>query len=115
MIGAIAIGLAVWGLNLFNLRLAGRLLEPLPTAILLLGIIFFHIPNCEALYIRAHKRDPIFPLSVTSNLLLGISIWWLGRHYGPLGAAAAYLSIVAAIILPWQSLIWWQIRKDHDS
>jgi O-antigen/teichoic acid export membrane protein len=111
--GALALGLAVWGLYASPLRLAHRLLEPFPTALLLLGILCYHVPNCQALYIRAHKRDPLFPLSVAASLLIGLSVWWFGSRHGPTGAATAYLVIVAGFVLPWQSWIWYQCRRSH--
>jgi hypothetical protein len=113
VVGALALGLAVWGLDQTQTRLANRFLEPLPSALLFLGVALYHIPNCQAFYIRAHKRDPLFPLSVTASVILGVSIWWFGSRYGPLGAATAYVSVVALIVVPWQTFIWWQCRKTH--
>jgi hypothetical protein len=111
--GALAVGFAVWGLHWKGISLASRFLDPMPTALLLLGITLYHIPHCQAFYIRAHKRDPLFPLSMTVSALLGVSIWWIGSRYGPLGAAASYLLIVAIVVVPWQTAIWWQCFKTH--
>jgi O-antigen/teichoic acid export membrane protein len=111
--GCLALGIAVWGAYWTQFRLASRFLEPMPTAMFLLAIAFYHIPNCQALYIRAHKRDPLFPLSVATSIIMGASVWWFGSRYGPTGAAAAYLSVVVGLVFPWQSFIWWQCRKTH--
>lgn len=111
--GGLALGSVIWGLHVTQFRLAHRFLEPLPTALLLLGIVFYHFPNCQALYIRAHKRDPLFPLSVVTSVTMGLSVWWFGSRFGPLAAAAAYLSVVVGIVFPWQTRIWWECRKTH--
>jgi O-antigen/teichoic acid export membrane protein len=108
--GAALLWLAVWGLYYFDIRLATRMLAPLPTALFLLAIVLFHFPNCQALYIRAHKRELLLPTSVVSSVLIGGSAWWFGKHYGPLGAACGYLCVVAFVILPWQTRIWWRCR-----
>lgn len=112
-LGALLIGGGVWFLHWTEFRLAPRFLGPLPTALLLAAIVAYHIPNCQALYIRAHKRDPLFPLSVTSSIVMGLSVWYCGRHYGPLGAASAYLTVVVCLVLPWQTVIWWKCRREH--
>jgi hypothetical protein len=109
--GAAALGLVVWGLYVCEFRLARRLLEPLPTALFLLAIVCYHFPNCQAFYLRAHKRDPLFMLSVVTSLLIGCGVWWFGGRYGPTGAASAYLAIVVCVVFPWQTAIWWQYRR----
>jgi O-antigen/teichoic acid export membrane protein len=112
-LGAVGLVLCVWALSAVDFWLAHRLLAPLPTALLLLAIVVYHFPQCQAFYIRAHKREPLFVLSIISSVLIGGGVWWWGRQYGPLGASTAYLAIVACIILPWQSLIWWSYRASH--
>jgi hypothetical protein len=111
--GAAALGLAVWGLHVCGFRLARRLLEPLPTALFLLAIVCYHIPNCQAFYLRSHKRDPLFVVSVVASLSIGGGVWWFGSRSGPAGAAWAYLAIVACVIFPWQTAIWWRCRRLH--
>lgn len=113
LLGGGAIWSLVWGLHWSQLKLANRLLDPLPTALLLLAIACYHVPHCQALYIRAHKRDPLFVLSIVASILLGLSVWWFGSRVGPLGATAAYLTVVAIIVLPAQTFIWWNCRKTH--
>jgi hypothetical protein len=110
---ATALGLVVWALYFGEFRLAHRLLAPLPSALFLLAIVGYHFPNCQAFYIRAHKRDPLFVLGVAASLLIGGGVWWFGSRSGPAGAAWAYLAIVACVVFPWQTVIWWQCRKTH--
>jgi O-antigen/teichoic acid export membrane protein len=109
--GAALLWLAVCGLYYFDIRLATRMLAPLPTALFLLAIVVYHFPNCQALYIRAHKRELLLPVSVVSSVLIGGSVWWLGSQYGPVGAACGYLCIVALVVFPWQTRIWWRCQN----
>ncbi len=92
--------------------LAGRLLGPLPTAVLLGGIILFHVPQCQALYLRAHKRDPLLLLSTLSNTGIGLSILLLGGRFGPIGAAWGYLAVIGLFTLPATTWIWQRCRRE---
>jgi len=80
----------------------------------LLAIVCYHLPNCQAFYLRAHKREPLFLLGVVASLLIGAGVWWFGSRHGPTGAAWAYLAIVVCVVFPWQTLIWWQCRREHE-
>ena len=112
---ATALGFVVWGLYVCEFRLAHRLLGPFPTALFLLAIVCYHVPTCQAFYLRAHKRDPLFAVSVVASLLVGAGVWWFGSRHGPTGAAWAYLAIVACVVSPWQTMIWWQTRRRHPA
>jgi len=106
----------VYSLNIFHLSLAQRLLAPLPTGLLLLGGILFHVSQCESVYLRAHKREVLMVLSVTSSLLIGGLVWWLGSQLGPTAAAAAYFFVAACYVIPFQTLLWFRFRtKWHES
>jgi hypothetical protein len=106
----------VYSLNVFHLPLAQRLLAPLPTGLLLLGVILFHVSQCESVYLRAHKREVLMLLSVTSSLLLGSLVWWLGSHLGPTAAASSYLFVAACYVIPFQTIAWFHLRtKWHES
>jgi len=109
-----------WGilytLNIFQLPFAQRLLAPLPAGLLLLGVILFHVSQCESVYLRAHKREVLMVLSVTSSLLIGALVWWLGGQLGPTAAAASYFVVAACFVIPFQTLIWIRCRtKWHES
>lgn len=105
----------VYTLNVFHLPLAQRLLAPLPTGLLLLGGILFHVSQCESIYLRAHKREVLMLLSVTSSLLIGALVWWLGSQLGPTAAASAYFGVATCYVIPLQTLIWFRCRtKWHE-
>jgi len=112
-LGAGGLLAAIYGLNLIEFRLAARLLDLLPTALFLAAILLSQVLHCQAFYIRAHRREPLMLVNVVSCSLVGISTWWFGWHYGPVGAAMAYLAIIACVTFPWHSMIWHQYWKNH--
>jgi hypothetical protein len=111
--GAVAAWLGVWTLGYLQPSFASRLLDPFTTALLLLAVVLYHFPQCQAFYIRAHKKELLMPISITSSILIGLSVWWFGKEHGPTGAAAAYLVIVGLVIVPWQTRIWARCRHEH--
>lgn len=96
----------------FAEQLASRLLPPLPTGILAAAVILFQIAACQGIYIRAHKKDPLLPITVVSYSLAGLLIWLLGKEYGPLGAAAGYLGVIGALYVPVHTAIWLYCRRE---
>jgi hypothetical protein len=113
-IGAVAIGAAIVGLNLMDFNIAKRLLPPIPACMFLLSTIILHIGLCETAYLRAHKREPIVGLMVFLGTSVAVSVWTLGGRFGPLGAAASYLSIIVLSTI-WWTKIWVTCRKEWHS
>lgn len=113
-VGAGAIWLLVYGLNFFQVPLAERLLSPLPTGLFLLAAVLFQAAQCQTVYLRAHKQEPIMVMSVVTSLLIGLLVWLLGSRFGPLGAAAGYLGTVLLIVI-WETTIWVRCRATWRS
>lgn len=109
--GSIALWGLVYGINLLELKIASRLLPPLPMAILLLAVTAFQIPHCMDAYIRSHKRDPLLPIYITGNLVIGFLVWFLGMYYGPTGASLGYLCGVIMVFFPGMTFVWRQSRR----
>jgi hypothetical protein len=114
ILGAAAIWFGTWLLGYLDIWLASRLLDPLTTGLFLLAVVLYHFPQCQTFYIRAHKRELLLGMSTISATLIGLSVWWFGKTYGPTGAAAAYLVVIAFVILPWETTIWLRCRKEHQ-
>ncbi len=113
-LGAVAIWLLVFGLNYFEFSLAKRLLPPLPTALFLLATIIYTITGPMAIYMRAHKKEPLLFINILLGILVGLSTWLLGKHYSVLGMAAGYLAIYA-MTFPMIVFVWRRYRiKWHD-
>jgi len=108
---ALGIWLAIYGLNYIQNPMAQRLLPPLPTGVFFLSAIIFHVPSCLAAYLRAHKREPFMGLSVATAVTASLTIWLFGSHFGPLGAAAAFLACVSFILVPFGIIIFIRCRK----
>jgi hypothetical protein len=108
-------GAAFWGVvSLLHVHvppLAERLLPPMPTAVFLLAVVLLQIANCQTLYIRAHKRDPLLLANVVSSTAIGLLVWLLGQGPpGALGAATGYLAVVALFTVPCWTVIWARCR-----
>lgn len=114
--GAVSFWFFIYLIDIFDVGFSERLLKPLPTAFLLLAAILMHISYCQSAYLRAHKRDPIVIMSVTSSLAIGVLVWFLGKNFGPTGATAGYLFVAACYIIPYETFIWFRCRKQwHKS
>ncbi len=100
---------AVWLLQRFHVKLAERMLSPLPTALLLLSAVLVHVSSCQIAYLRAHKREAVLAPNVSMGILNGLLVWQLGRRFGPLGAASACL-IQTLIGTIWVTAIWTRCR-----
>jgi O-antigen/teichoic acid export membrane protein len=111
-LGALAAELLVGVLYAGQYRLAHRLLPPLPTGIFLLAILLYQLPQCQHIYLRAHKREPLLVATIIASLSIGLLVWTLGVPYGPTGAACGYLAVVALFILPCKTYLWWRCRRE---
>jgi O-antigen/teichoic acid export membrane protein len=113
---ALAAALTLWAgvyvLHAGQFPLAARVLTPLPTALFLLGGVATASGYCLTAYLRAHVREPLALLSLVTSALMGALAWYLGRRFGPLGAAATYVAIAGGIALPWEILIWRRSRVE---
>lgn len=102
--------LTIYGLNRLELPLSGRLLPLLPTGLLLVASTVAHITQCQAAYLRAHKREPLVTAGVVSSLAVGALVWGLGSRFGAPGAAAAYLLVTCLLTVPWITGVWARCR-----
>jgi len=99
ILGAFAVFLCIVGLNYAKIRLAQRLLAPLPLAILLAATGINIVVFAEALYLRAHKQEKFLLNSIFTGLFVGLSTYFLGKHYGAEGMVIGYLAVVVCVSL----------------
>jgi hypothetical protein len=72
-------------------QLAQRML-PLPLlAVLMFAIFLNHLLYSEALYLRAHKREPLLVLSMAIALMCCASTLIAGRRWGATGVTVGYV------------------------
>ncbi len=98
--GAVAILGFVLILHWGHFAMGSRMLTLLPVCLLLGQQIINCAINAMAIYLRAHKKEPLMIVSLVSALLIGLSTWQLGATYGPTGAAAGYFVICLVWGLP---------------
>lgn len=85
--------LLIYGLHIFNMEIKDRLLPILPITLLLIDRIILVMIADMALYLRAHKKEPMMIPSLIGALLAGTSTWLLGAAYGPMGAISGLLAL----------------------
>ncbi len=92
-----------------------RFLEPGPTSLLVLATVVNQIVFGEAVYLRAHKREPFMVLSVVNGLVTGSLVAVLGCFFAAWGVALAYV-VVQTSILVWASQVWRRCRREwHEA
>lgn len=91
-----------------------RVLSPGISVMLAAGALSAGIIQCAAVYLRAHKREVLTPVGVTSGILYGASAWLLGMHYGSAGMAMSYLAVTALAALPLTMRIFNRSRREQQ-
>lgn len=71
-------------------KFAMRLLPPWAFALLLFTTIINHVVFSEALYLRAHKREPFLAISVTIAILVGGATFPLAKFWGANAVVVGY-------------------------
>jgi hypothetical protein len=96
-------------------KLATRLLTPWAFGMCLLTTVVNQVILSEAVYLRAHKREPFLVNSVTGAFLtLGIT-WILAKYWGANAVALGNFLLTTLIGLPWGTYIFFSKRKEwHD-
>jgi hypothetical protein len=94
-----------------HLQFAIRILPPLPSALFLLGMVLMQISAVQAIYLRAHKREPFAALSAVAALLVAGLSFYFGKLYGAVGVAASYCGVTLLFILPAGTAVLIKCRK----
>jgi hypothetical protein len=114
-IGGVLFLFGLVGLQELAPQYAGRLLPVTPTMILLLGMIFFQLPFGQTLYLRAHRKEPVFLETLASNFAIAAGVWFAGRAWAANGAAAGYLLAVMLVTVPGIHMAWLRFRRHAHS
>ena len=110
-LGALLVWFLVFILYKTQFFLITRILPPLPTGLFLLAIVIMSISLPFSIYLRAHKMEPLMPLSVASGVLVCISNLTLGKYFGATGMAMGFLA-VNIVIVPLEFLVWYRCRAE---
>jgi O-antigen/teichoic acid export membrane protein len=113
-VGVCAVGglvlLLVLGFLREHFAFGSRFLGVGPTSVLVLACIVNQLVFGQAVYLRAHKREPFMWLSLGNGLATGVLMVALGRFYGAWGVCLAY-ALVQMIVLVWASAVWKHCRR----
>jgi O-antigen/teichoic acid export membrane protein len=90
---------------------ADRLLSPSATVIFSVVVVLSQIPNCEWIYIHAHRRTLHTPLALAVLFVEVFLIFYLGSRFGPAGAGAARLLMVVLFSVPIWTYVWYRCRE----
>ncbi len=92
-------GAAVWGMvflfNDLHWKVATRFLPLEPLALLIGAATVNHVTISEAIYLRAHKREPFLAQSLIVAGFVGASSFILGKPFGASGMMLGYFLICA--------------------
>lgn len=108
---ALTLWLSVVALNFWQIPLGARLLAPLPTAYLLAAVLLMQVSQCQTAYMRAHRKEPIVVMSVTTSIAAGLAVWTFGRTYGPVGATSGYCAVMVGLVV-WETAIFKRFRAN---
>lgn len=107
---AVVLG-AVIAIGKYSPKLASRMLPAPVFALLLVAIFLNHFLNSEALYLRAHKREPLLFLSLTIAVLMSASTLLTGKLWGVMGVTTGYLIIDGVLFLVGATYIFLRKRR----
>ena len=109
--GATAVFTVVLFVNSRHMPIATRLLPPLPMLLLLATTLASHVVQCEAMYLRAHKREPLLPLALLTGATTGLLTYYVGRRYGATGVTVAYFATTVFLSVTGSTLIFRRKQK----
>jgi O-antigen/teichoic acid export membrane protein len=107
--GAIVAG-GLIGFLQANYQIGQRFLPLNQAALLFASAIVVIINNGFAVYLRAHKTEPLMIVSVIIGILQALATWYLGMHYSSLGVVLGLLIITTTFALPAVYSIWQRFR-----
>ena len=104
ILGSFCLWTLIYLLDYFQHPFSVRFLPPLVTGIFLFSSMLGNISYPFTMYLRAHRKEPVYIVSIVSGFMNGFLIWFLGSIYGALGAAIGILatklfSLTATIII----------------
>jgi O-antigen/teichoic acid export membrane protein len=110
-LGAVVIWSASTYLHFAKNRYEHKLLSPLPFALLLVAAIVNHVFGSLGTYLRAHKQEKLFMLSLAIALTVLLSNYYFAETSGALGMVAGYLAIIGLMGLGGGILVFNKYRK----
>ncbi len=110
--GAVAIFGGTLVLRAIGHRWSERLLDPLPFGLLLMTMMANTIFFAEAVYLRAHKQEPLLGVFIASAIAVSACSFFLGHRYGATGMMLGYF--VSTLIVSLGGGTWVFRRKRQE-
>jgi len=111
-LGGLALCAIVVLLNELGVGLAERILPPMETAAFAAAFAVLQWSHCLAVYLRAHKRDPLWTANLLYYSASGVAAWYFASRFGPLAAGLGYLGTILIVNSPLQTAIWVVCRRE---
>ena len=111
LVASLALLFLVYVLNALGSGLSQRILDMPATSLFVAGLVFAHLCQCQAAYLRAHRREVLTGVAMVTALTMGIAVWWLGREFGGVGVAASYCGVMVLVAFPSMSFVWARARR----
>lgn len=92
-----------------NFSIGNRFLPIFPLLLLSVATFFNQYVYSIATYLRCHKQEPFLMQSIVMGILIAISSFILGKHFGVNGITIGYTTLGLLIGLPWA--VWIFINK----
>ena len=95
-----------------NYEIGMRFLPVSQIAILLVATIGLVLINCYAIYMRAHKAEPLMMVTVVIAIVQAIALWYLGAKYSSSGMVIGYMCINWLLMLPLTVRVWFVTKRE---
>lgn len=109
-VGAILCWAAIW-LTQTYWQIGQRFIPASQAGILFGTVVIQTIITGLAVYLRAHKEEPLLVVSVVAALIQGPAVWFLAKNFSSLGATLGFFLSSLFYSLPAVYLVWKRYRK----
>ena len=111
VLGAFVVWVGTEWVNLLHAPFAKKLLSPLPLGLLLVAAVANQVVGAGSTYMRAHKQEKLFLLSLSTAVLVLGSNYYFAKSSGALGMVAGYLIILLGINIGVGSFVFAKYRR----
>jgi hypothetical protein len=101
---------SVWFLGSLLTSITDRIADLKILIILSIAVTLNSHISSMALYMRAHKKEPMLLVSIVMGVLVSISAYY-GIKVSVFAMLSAYVTLIAAVSLPWTLYLWFGYRK----
>lgn len=110
IISALTILFLIWNTDSINQEIKHKIIKPNELTILLIPVYLQILSLPFSSYLRAHKKEPLYFVSLLSGIFTLLAIFYGVREYSTLGVVIGY-SIVSFIQFPIVIYIWFINKK----